>query len=334
MLTSLIVPVYNAGQYLREFLDSVKAQTLSEFEAVFVDDGSTDDSLDILDEYAKSDNRFKVIHKENGGVVSAWKRGVKESRGEFLAFADPDDIMDPDMLKTQGMLMTQNDADIVITGVNKLENGKVSRAKVDYRKLEDGLYDGEKLEGLKRELFGTSEKLRAVFVFYKYNKLFKRGLVVDNLDYTDDRVAYGDDICICAAAVYDSHRLFFKNDPLYMYRVHDNSITTARYAEAEADNAKRVTDSIAALATAKGYMNEHITLGYPAFHIIRLIKKICCDPIDNKRKKQLLRALKRHALVRDLPLVKSKKHISKNRWRIIALLKLGIYFPILNYYAK
>ena len=87
-LVSIIVPVYNYKAYLCRCLDSIAAQTLADWECLVVDDGSSDGSAAVCDEYAAKDPRFVVIHKENGGVSSARNAGLESARGEFLMFCD------------------------------------------------------------------------------------------------------------------------------------------------------------------------------------------------------------------------------------------------------
>ena len=93
---SVIIPVYNVEEYLRECLDSVINQTLKEIEIICVDDGSTDNSLEILKEYAKKDNRITVISRKNKGVGYSRNEGINVSKGKFIAFMDPDDYY-PDL---------------------------------------------------------------------------------------------------------------------------------------------------------------------------------------------------------------------------------------------
>lgn len=95
---SIVVPVYNVAPYLREFLDSVLAQTESDWEAICVDDGSTDESGKILDEYANKDSRFGIVHQENGGVSVARNAGLERVRGEWFFIVDPDDILGSDYI--------------------------------------------------------------------------------------------------------------------------------------------------------------------------------------------------------------------------------------------
>lgn len=96
---SVIIPVYNAEQYLRRCLDSIRSQTFKDFEVVCIDDGSPDRSGEILDEYARVDNRFKIIHQKNSGVSAARQKGLDTVIGDYVITADPDDWVDPDWLE-------------------------------------------------------------------------------------------------------------------------------------------------------------------------------------------------------------------------------------------
>ena len=111
---SIIIPVYNVAPYLRECLDSVLAQTFTGWEAICIDDGSTDGSGRILEEYAGRDSRFKVMHKENGGVASARNLGLAVAVGDWIAFLDADDVWAPWTLEYSARAIGENnDADLV-----------------------------------------------------------------------------------------------------------------------------------------------------------------------------------------------------------------------------
>lgn len=110
---SVIVPVYNVENYLSRCIDSILAQTFSDFELILVDDGSTDLSGKICDEYEKKDSRIKVIHKENGGVSSARNCGLEKTKGKCLCFVDSDDWISSDYLKYLYFLIDKYNADIV-----------------------------------------------------------------------------------------------------------------------------------------------------------------------------------------------------------------------------
>jgi glycosyltransferase involved in cell wall biosynthesis len=116
MKISVVIPCYNVEQYIRRGLDSILAQTLQEWEAILVDDGATDSTGEICDEYAKKDSRFHVIHQENQGVSCARNNGMKEATGELLYFFDPDDWIEPNCFERCLETYQQYDGDIVHFG--------------------------------------------------------------------------------------------------------------------------------------------------------------------------------------------------------------------------
>ena len=118
-MISVIVPVYNVEKYLAECVDSILAQTYHDLEVLLIDDGSTDGSGAICDEYARKDARVRVIHKENGGLASARNVGFAEFRGDFLACVDSDDSIAPHTLETQLNAMEADHADMVISGIRR-----------------------------------------------------------------------------------------------------------------------------------------------------------------------------------------------------------------------
>ncbi len=113
-IISIIVPIYNVEQFLHCCVDSILAQTFTDFELLLIDDGSTDRSGEICDEYAKKDTRIRVIHKENGGVSSARQRGQDEACGEYTIHVDPDDWVEPTMLEELYQKAKDDNADMVI----------------------------------------------------------------------------------------------------------------------------------------------------------------------------------------------------------------------------
>lgn len=114
MKISIIMPVYNAQSTVQRMLDSIKNQTLSDFEVLMINDGCTDSSGKILDEYACADARFKVFHKPNGGVSSARQYGLERAKGEYVIHADSDDWIEPTMLEELYSQAKKDDADVVI----------------------------------------------------------------------------------------------------------------------------------------------------------------------------------------------------------------------------
>jgi len=119
---SVIMPVYNTAEFLGQSLDTVLLQTLQDIEVICVDDGSTDDSLSILNTYAMLDDRLKVIHQENAGLGPTRNRGLKEATGEFVIFLDSDDFFDKEMLEKMLQKIEQDGSDMAICGVSVFDH--------------------------------------------------------------------------------------------------------------------------------------------------------------------------------------------------------------------
>lgn len=119
-MISVIIPVYNTKQYLQSCLDSLLAQSYTDLEIIFVDDGSTDGSAEMLDAFAARDSRIRVIHQPNGGVCAARNRGIEEARGEYLSFIDSDDTLEPDMYEVLTNLLREHGVRIAHCSYNRI----------------------------------------------------------------------------------------------------------------------------------------------------------------------------------------------------------------------
>ena len=131
---SIIVPTYNVEQYLHECMDSIINQTLKDIEIICVDDGSTDNSGKILDEYATRDNRIKVIHKQNGGYGRAMNVGFDNATGEYIGIVEPDDYVALDMYEELYKKAIENDVDFIKADFNRFVNEN-NELKLFYNKL-------------------------------------------------------------------------------------------------------------------------------------------------------------------------------------------------------
>lgn len=113
---SIIVPVYNVEQYLNRFFKSISNQNFKEFELLLIDDGSTDDSLKLCKEFESNDKRVKVYHQKNSGSGIARNYGLNEAKGKYIYFCDPDDYIQPDLLKDNYKIAESNDTNLVVFG--------------------------------------------------------------------------------------------------------------------------------------------------------------------------------------------------------------------------
>ena len=169
-LLSVIVPIYNVESYLPRCLKSIINQTYRNLEIICVDDGSTDNSGVIAEEYAKRDKRIKVIHKENGGLVSARKAGVLNASGEYLTYVDSDDWIEQTMYEDLLFLAKKEDADIVTSGDIR-DYGTYNVEEPEY--VQPGVYRDEKILKLKSEMISTKFFFRKNISTHVVDKIFK-----------------------------------------------------------------------------------------------------------------------------------------------------------------
>lgn len=149
---SIIVPVYNCEDYLKRCMESLINQSLIDIEIITINDGSTDNSLDILREYESIDNRIKVIDKENTGVSDSRNKGIEISNGKYMVFVDSDDWIDLDMLECMYNKAENTESDIVICSYIR-EFGTHSKDKI-MNLNEELIYEGNELRNLHRRIIG------------------------------------------------------------------------------------------------------------------------------------------------------------------------------------
>ncbi|WP_302940453.1 glycosyltransferase family 2 protein [Megamonas funiformis] len=177
-IVTIIVPVYNVDKYLKRCIDSILCQTFCDWKLLLIDDGSTDKSASICDEYVKLDTRIKVVHKKNEGVSTARNLGIKLAKGKYITFIDSDDWIEKDFLEIIVSEKEKMNVPILVTGfVVEYNNKKKYIFKKDKRKI---LKKNEaKLEFLKARIFNWTiyDKLydRNIFDKYKFNTKIRIG---------------------------------------------------------------------------------------------------------------------------------------------------------------
>lgn len=130
-MISIIIPIYNTGKYLKKCLDSIVNQSYRNLEIILINDGSTDNSLNICNEYKKKDNRIKVLNKKNEGVSSARNDGIELSTGKYIVFIDPDDYVSNKHIEMLYDCIINNNVDLVISnGIDVLEDGTILKNKI------------------------------------------------------------------------------------------------------------------------------------------------------------------------------------------------------------
>lgn len=214
---SLIVPVYNVEKYLNDCLQSVFLQTFSEWECICVNDGSTDRSLTILENWCNKDARFRIVDKKNGGLSSARNKGIESAKSEFIVFLDADDMLFPSFLfKMLDELMSAK-LDIVGCSYKTFPNG----SDAHYTFVTD------KVVSL-NELLGSSQTIQSsndLCFVWRYG--FRKSFLDKYALKFDERVRIGEDMIFMMKAVSLSKRIKFVDIPLYSYRT-DNSSSLMR----------------------------------------------------------------------------------------------------------
>ena len=252
MRFSIIIPVYNVESYLRQCLDSVLTQSFDDWEAICVNDGSTDGSAAILEEYSTKDNRFKVLTQSNAGLSAARNTGLKEAQGEYVLFLDSDDWLEPNTLQTlnsQFSILNSQLPDLLcFSGRRYIEatNSYNTADKLPEKNYATGMdyYNDNALAP--RDFAFVCVVLRA------YRRMF---LMENNLWFKEG--IYHEDNLFTPIACYYAKNVLVFNACLYNYRVRTNSITST-YSLKRLKDFMGIANDLAAFFIPKTGFNKTI----------------------------------------------------------------------------
>ena len=207
---SVIIPCYNAENYIKKCIDSIVNQSFKNFELICVNDGSTDSTLDILKEYESKNKNMLVVSKKNEGGKNVTKTGLKYAKGNYIVAIDNDDYVDKDFLKKLYDTIKKDDSDVAICGFQRedFNTGKVFSKEMN--KLE-GTYKLSNDYGIILEI-NTS----------MWNKLFKRDVMKSLLEFRLDALGLGD-MTLLAYMYSKINKVAFSKDVLYFYQVREGS---------------------------------------------------------------------------------------------------------------
>lgn len=215
-LVSIIVPIYNVENYIEQCVESILVQSHKEFELILVDDGSTDGSSVLCDEYAEKDSRIKVRHKKNGGATAARKEGVKISKGQYICFVDGDDWIEPDMIERLYISITEEHVDIAMCGRFE-DTGGIQRRV--YQGIPEGRYDEQEL---REQVFPYMIVNGAFFEWGLFpglwDKMFRRECIEGYLYRVDNRITIGDDAACVYPCILNADSIYVLHECLYHYR--------------------------------------------------------------------------------------------------------------------
>lgn len=224
-LVSIILPVYNVEQYIKNCLESIQQQTYSNLEVIIVNDGSTDKSVEYCEQICKIDSRFSITHKENGGLSDARNVGIDKSKGDYLIFVDSDDFVSQDMVSYLVSCMENNEADIAICDpVHYYSDRQNNDLNIFSPASNVKVY--ETTEALCEMFYQKS------FLVSAWAKIFKREL------FDDIRFPVGklfEDSAIMYLLFEKCETIAYSDAELYAYVHRDNSITTKKFSDRDLD---------------------------------------------------------------------------------------------------
>ena len=252
-LVSIIVPIYNVENYLRQCLDSILSQTYQNFECLLINDGSPDHSADICREYVEKDSRFRYFEKENGGVSSARNLGIERSKGQYITFIDSDDWVDSDYVETLYDELIKENADIAVSTYKRFEMGdNCWYVHAFQRGYDKKVFTNKKLMNELLSLDGFDNSYRFVS-----GKLVHRNML-ENIAF-NVATPYGEDMEFWFKIYMVSDKVVYVNKETYNYRT-DERISKHFTLDAVRSDIQQRLNFIALLSSrgidTKGYVDE------------------------------------------------------------------------------
>ena len=299
-LVSVIVPVYNVSPYLREALDSVIHQTYRNLEILVIDDGSTDESGKICDEYL-SDSRVIVIHQENRGLSAARNTGLDCATGDYIAFLDSDDIYHPDMINLLLQSLLLNNLDLSACVYTDFSNTHLKKTRFRYRDIKDII--------VKERILSVRESiillLEGSFPVNVWSKLYRRQLW-DSLRFPEGYVY--EDWRVMPYLLEKCNNIAFLQHTLVYHRLRKGSII-------HTDTKKNLQDSISSLRMVLSYVNG-VQPPLPSKCIIIYREKMLRSLIKKHIKLSRSKALLNSSGLEDI-LLKEIRNLSGNEPKLI-----------------
>lgn len=216
---SVIIPIYNVAPYLRRCLDSVLAQTYKKLDIILIDDGSTDLSGKMADEYACSDSRVQVIHQENGGLSHARNTGLDMMQGEWLMFVDSDDAIPENAVELLLKAALEEDTDMSMGSYYRCIQDGEKEGKRQKEHIRSGVYRGE---ALMKYFFREKDKE------YVWMKLFRRELFME-LRFPEGKLY--EDIYLMPTLLHKASGCVMIDEPVYFYYIREGSISSGLNVE-------------------------------------------------------------------------------------------------------
>ena len=221
-LISVIIPAYNAEPYLSECLDSVVGQTYSNLEIILIDDGSTDSTGTICDQYAEKDRRIRVKHQENLGAATTRKWGIQTAKGKYICFVDADDWLESTMMEF--MVSNIGDCDLLTTGCCcEREDGKQYKR---YDSFAPGIYESDSdLNYFLRNFITFDDRMEDGILPFLVTKIFKSGIAKEVIETVNLDIRYAEDRDFLFQYILKCKSIYVTHEVFYYYRLNSSSIT-------------------------------------------------------------------------------------------------------------
>ncbi len=220
-LISIVMPVYNVDKYIHASLKSVLEQTYKSWELILVDDGSTDNSPEICDNFAKEFGQITVVHRTNGGQAAARNSGLTAAHGKYIFFLDSDDVIQPDTLQRfDDVISEYGDQDLIFTRFQRVHEGNIFKAAID----DDGVELFSEPQNLQRGFLLRTHIILAPGTLYRIEWLKLNNLVFQQIPYSEDQ------LFIWKALLYVKKAAYIRRS-LYNYLDRSGSIMTATKPE-------------------------------------------------------------------------------------------------------
>ncbi len=216
-LISIIVPCYNVEKYLDECVQSLLDQTYDNIEIILVDDGATDSTGEMCDEWAAKYENIIAVHKQNGGLSSARNAGMPFAKGDYIGFVDSDDYVAPDMYEKLASFMSDEVEVAMCTHIQAYEDENLHD---DYQFSNDEIIE-EPITFLRQYFYGDKYRLTNAVWQRLYSKR-----IAQTLEFPED-ILYCEDIQYCVESMLMSKKVAFVDSPLYMYRIRSGSLCTS-----------------------------------------------------------------------------------------------------------
>lgn len=225
---SIIIPCYNMEKYLQNCFLSLDNQDYTNLEIIFIDDGSTDNTLPLLLKYCENKKNCRVISQKNMGLASARNTGLRNCTGDYIYFFDPDDMLAPNTISTAVKYSEANNCDLFIFGFHRIKEKNYTDIKFHTKPIKK-LYNYDKLSAIEQYLSQN------IFFSSVWNKLYKTSILKDNNIFFVDGCRYSEDTYFNYVYLLFTNKITYANAKMYYYVNRNNSLTHDGFKESRLD---------------------------------------------------------------------------------------------------